>query len=86
MRMDWIKLKIKFPNSELEIREHLEKTKIKDSRLLIEDFLNTKGFDIKYGFIKELRIYESTLSNKNRTRTAGATKESSKGKRNECKP
>ena len=62
MRMDWIKLKCKFPNSEPKIREHLLKTNIKDSRSLIEDFLKTKGFDIKYGFIKELRIYEQRFN------------------------
>ncbi len=39
MQMDWIKLKRKFPNSEPKIREHLLKTNIKDSRSLIEDFL-----------------------------------------------
>lgn len=59
--MDWIRLKERFPNSEPQIREHLSKTNIQDSRSLINDFLESKGYTIGFGFIKALTDYEQKL-------------------------
>lgn len=58
--MNWIKLKEKFPNSEPEIREHLEKTGINSSYYLIQDFLKSKGYKIGQGFIRQLKEYEKS--------------------------
>jgi hypothetical protein len=65
--MNWTKLKERFPNSEPQIREHLSKTGIKDSRTLINDFLGSKGYTIGYGFIKSLTDYEQRLNKLART-------------------
>ena len=59
--MNWKKLKERFPNSEPQIREHLSKTKIKDSRTLINNFLESKGYVIKMGFITQLENYENGI-------------------------
>lgn len=60
--MNWKILKERFPLSSKEIKEHLEKTCIKDSRILIEDFLKTKGYKVKIGFINHLKNYEYSKS------------------------
>ncbi|WP_159523739.1 hypothetical protein [Sunxiuqinia indica] len=60
--MNWRKLKERFPNSEPEIREHLSKTGIRDSRSLIDNFLESKGYVIGMGFIKALTDYEQSLN------------------------
>ena len=59
--MNWKKLKEKFPNSEPQIREHFSKTGIKDSRSLINNFLESKGYSIGMGFITQLEDYENGL-------------------------
>lgn len=59
--MNWKKLKEKFPNSEPHIREHFSKTGIKDSRSLINNFLESKGYSIGLGFITQLKDYENGL-------------------------
>ena len=59
--MNWKKLKERFPNSEPKIREHLFKTGIKDSRNLINDFLESKGYAIGMGFITQLEDYENGI-------------------------
>ena len=59
--MNWVKLKERFPNTEPQIREYLTKTGIKDSRTLINSFLESKGYVIGYGFINHLREYEKKL-------------------------
>ena len=56
--MNWSKLKEKFPKSEKEIREHYLTTGIKDGRVLINTFLESKGYKIGLGFINALRDYE----------------------------
>jgi hypothetical protein len=60
--MNWKKLKERFPNSEIQIREHLSITKIQDSRNLINNFLESKGYVIGFGFIKALTDYEQRLN------------------------
>lgn len=60
--MNWKKLKERFPKTEPQIREYLSKTKIKDSRNLINSFLESKGYVIGMGFIKALRDYEQRLN------------------------
>lgn len=60
--MNWKKLKERFPNSEPQIREHLSKTEIKDSRTLINNFLESKGYVIGMGFIKALTDYEQRFN------------------------
>lgn len=62
--MNWEKLKERFPNSEPEIREHLSKTGIKDSRSLINSFLESKGYFLGHGFIKALTDYEKRFNNR----------------------
>ena len=57
--MNWKKLKERFPKSEPQIREHLSKTKIKNSRTLINDFLESKGYTIGMSFVKQLKEYEN---------------------------
>lgn len=57
--MNWSKLKEKFPKSEIEIREHYNKTRIEDGRSLINSFLISKGYNVKLGFIDFLKDYES---------------------------
>jgi len=57
--MNWKRLKERFPNSEPQIREHLSNTGITDSRTLICDFLESKGYIVGFGFIKALTDYES---------------------------
>lgn len=59
--MNWKKLKERFPNSEPKIREHLCRTGIKDSRSLINDFLESKGYTVTMGFITQLEDYENGL-------------------------
>lgn len=59
--MNWKKLKERFPNSEPKIREHLSKTRIKDSRSLINHFLESKGYNVTMGFITQLEDYENGL-------------------------
>ena len=59
--MNWYKLKQKFPFSEIEIREHSKNTKASDSRAIIENYLESKGYNIKHGFIHALRIRELDL-------------------------
>ena len=59
--MNWKKLKEKFPNSEPQIREHFSKTGIKDSRSLINNFLESKGYIVTMGFITQLEDYENGL-------------------------
>jgi len=66
--MNWKKLKERFPNSEPQIREHLSKTGIEDSRTLINNFLESKGYTIGYGFIKALTDYEQRLNQLARTK------------------
>ena len=56
--MNWIKLKEKFPNSEKEIREFYNNSVIKDSRLILECFLKSKGYSCGLTFITELKEYE----------------------------
>jgi hypothetical protein len=56
--MNWLNLKERFPNSYIEIREHFFKTGIINSRILIEDFLRSKGYEIGFGFINNLKDYE----------------------------
>lgn len=56
--MDWIKLKERFPNSHQEIREYFLEKQIQDGTILIQEFLKTKGYNIRIGFIKELKDYE----------------------------
>jgi len=60
--MNWKKLKERFPKTEPQIREYLSKTEIKDSRNLINSFLESKGYVIGMGFIKALRDYEQRLN------------------------
>ena len=60
--MNWKKLKERFPNSEPQIREHLSKTGTKDSRSLINSFLESKGYIIGMGFIKALTDYEQRFN------------------------
>lgn len=60
--MNWKKLKERFPNSEPQIREHLSKTGIRDSRSLINSFLESKGYVIGMGFIKALTDYEQRFN------------------------
>lgn len=60
--MNWKKLKEKFPNSEPKIREYFYKTEIKDSRKLINSFLESKGYSIKIGFLNQLNDYEKKLN------------------------
>lgn len=59
--MNWKRLKGRFPNSEPKIREHLSETGIKDSRSLINDFLEIKGYTVTMGFITKLQDYENGL-------------------------
>jgi len=61
--MNWNKLKDKFPNSYDDVREHLHKTNIKDSRFLLESFLESKGYKIGFGFIQQLKDYEKNHIN-----------------------
>lgn len=60
--MNWKKLKERFPKTEPQIREYLSKTEIKDSRNLINSFLESKGYVIGMGFIKALIDYEQRLN------------------------
>lgn len=60
--MNWKKLKERFPKTEPQIREYLSKTEIKDSRNLINSFLESKGYVIGMGFIKALKDYEQRLN------------------------
>ena len=57
--MNWNKLKEKFPNSNLKIREFFNKDKTREGRFLIEAFLKTKGYNCKLGFIQDLKHYEA---------------------------
>lgn len=57
--MNWKKLKERFPNSEREIREFFNKSNISDSRTIINQFLISKGYNINYGFIHQLKNYEN---------------------------
>jgi hypothetical protein len=57
--MNWTKLKEKFPNSEKEIREFHNNSTVKDSRIVLNNFLESKGFDVGLTFINELKEYEN---------------------------
>ena len=56
--MNWSKLKEKFPNSYCEIREYYHNTGLK-GRMLINEFLKSKGYNITHTFIKKLKEYEN---------------------------
>ena len=65
--MNWNKLKENYPNSEKELRVFSEDKKLNnsfDSKILIENYLKTKGFDIVNSFIKQLKENESNLNKK----------------------
>ena len=59
--MNWIKLKQKFPKSEIEIREFYLKSKNKDARFVLNSFLESKGYFVGFTFINQLKNYESKL-------------------------
>tara|TARA_R110002124_G_scaffold283633_1_gene459848 strand:- start:355 stop:540 length:186 start_codon:yes stop_codon:yes gene_type:complete len=61
--MNWIKLKEKFPNSEKEIREFYNNSVVKDSRIVLNNFLKTKGYNMEFTFIDKLKNYEQYRNN-----------------------
>tara|TARA_R110000744_G_scaffold135739_1_gene245236 strand:+ start:176 stop:361 length:186 start_codon:yes stop_codon:yes gene_type:complete len=61
--MNWIKLKEKFPNLYEEIREFYLESESKDARCVLNNFLKTKGYDIGFTFIYNLKHYEQRFNN-----------------------
>ena len=63
--MNWIKLKEKFPKSEKEIKEFYSNSNIKDDRIVLSNFLASKGYEMGFTFIDKLKHYEESRVNEN---------------------
>lgn len=58
-KMNWIKLKEKFPASYEEIREFYTASEAKESKTVLINFLKSKGlFSVELVFIDKLKNYE----------------------------
>jgi len=62
--MNWNKLKEKYPKAYPEIKAFSEKTEIADAYELMSKFLNSKGFYSSITWIRALRDYEESLTEK----------------------